>query len=482
VPAPFTSRQAGAFLRSVVPAEPAQWLLLIGSTLLLISHRLPWLSRFASLYSPAGARWEAYAYLLSWPLLFAGVGGYYLALVPGKRPTRRLVYWVLVPGAADIIAIIVAAHFRLAAPDQPFTSVLEQTDPRWWDELARTVLNLGSGIAFASAGVILVVVFLVLMRRGRASVPIRLVAEGAEALGPEQLTPRTEQRRIMTFVWAMICFVPLAWALEGYFVSMAWSISQVRRLDARVDGFGFTLISVVLAVVFVLLPMGKKEGINALKALRFSPIKYILLAFFFPLAVASVWPLLNYAYDRIQWASYQWGQIIPPTLASYFGPLRLRLLGYFLLALPEEVAWRGYLQPKFIRRYGAMRGIFFVGVVWAAFHFVTDSWGGSSSQALIHLATRIALVVALSYPLAWLVMKSRSIVPSVIGHAVYNITVAGYVIYDTPVWLTFLLLGATGYLMFRFDPPEAEIAEIPTEAEVVPELSAESESRGVETA
>lgn len=470
---PFTSRQAGAFLRSVIPAEPAQWLLLIGSTLLVISHRLPWWSRFASAYSPTGASWGTYVYLLSWPLLFTGVAGYYLALVPSKHATRRLFYWVLIPSAADIIAIIVAAYFRLPAPNQPFTSVLERTNPERWNEFPRIVLNLGSGIAFASAGMILVVVFLVLVRRGRATVPMRLVTEDVEALVPDQVTLRSEQQRIMTFVWAMICFVPLAWALEGYFVSLVWSISQVGRLDAHVDGLGFTLVSALSALVFVLLPMGKEDGIRALRTLRLSPIKYILLAFFFPLAVASLWPLLNYTYDRIQWASYQWGQITPPTLASYFGTVRLGLLAYFLLALPEEVAWRGYLQPKFIRRYGAMRGIFLVGIVWAAFHFIGDSWGGSSAGAITHLITRIALVPALSYPLAWLLMKSKSIVPSVIGHAVYNITIAGNVIYDTPVWLTFLLLGGTGYLMFRFDPPDSD-AEVTRE--MAPEQTGRAES------
>ena len=42
------------------------------------------------------------------------------------------------------------------------------------------------------------------------------------------------------------------------------------------------------------------------------------------------------------------------------------------LALAEEIGWRGYLLPKLIAKFGRFWGIFWVSIVWAAFHFSGD--------------------------------------------------------------------------------------------------------------
>ncbi|WP_216382646.1 CPBP family intramembrane glutamic endopeptidase [Arcanobacterium phocae] len=40
----------------------------------------------------------------------------------------------------------------------------------------------------------------------------------------------------------------------------------------------------------------------------------------------------------------------------------------FLGALVEEVGWRGFLQPLFVKRFGAIWGASLVGIIWAAWH------------------------------------------------------------------------------------------------------------------
>lgn len=40
----------------------------------------------------------------------------------------------------------------------------------------------------------------------------------------------------------------------------------------------------------------------------------------------------------------------------------------FLGAVVEEIGWRGFLQPLFVKRFGAILGASLVGVIWAAWH------------------------------------------------------------------------------------------------------------------
>jgi len=467
---PITAKQAGAFVRGVVPAEPTQWLLLVGSTFLFISNRVAWLSHFDGT-SRAAFYWRVYAFPLSLPLLVAGSAGYYVSLMRCKRLVRLLWYWVVFPSAADIAVILLFAFGRFSTAILPAKSVLEQGSDSVWNSFWRTGLNLGTGLQFASAGLILVTIFSVLVLWGRATAPIRVGASSeAISVSPNESSER-EHRRTMIFVWAMICLVPLTWVGQGLFFLSIWNHTLLRYLDKTTTTWASESVSAIFLLLFVLLAMGEDGRKDVPRNLRLAPIKYILLAALFPIAVASLWPLLNYAHDRILWASYQWGKFASPSVSTYFRSGTAVLLTYFLIALPEEIAWRGYLQARFVRRYGMLRGIFLVGVAWGAFHFWGDfvayhSW----RHVIIHLGFRVMGTIFLSYPFAWLTMKTRSVLPATVAHAVYNITVAGGVILTmNPWWLKSLLWAGLGYALFRFDPPRGEDAgEMVTEVGLEP--------------
>jgi membrane protease YdiL (CAAX protease family) len=454
----------------------------VGSTFLFISHRLAWFSNFDS-YSRPVVNWTIYAFVLSLSLVVTGAAGYHVALLPCRSPARRLYYWVLLPSAVDILAIIGFASFRSSSRLLPAKSVFEQSASHTgWRAFVETAVNLGPGIQFASAGLVLVAIFFVLLLRGSATAPIGL----ADTSPSFQAGSENDHHRTMIFVWSMICLLPLTELVDYAFMLAVWGHSLLRYLDVQPTAWVTTLVAALSLLSLVLLAMGKDGRKSLRRSLRLSEIKYPLLAIFFPAAIASVWPLLNYVHDRILWASYQWGRFEPPTLSAYFGAATIALLRYFLLALPEEIAWRGYLQPRFIRRYGLMRGIFLVGVVWGAFHFSGDfalyhSW----THTTTHLVSRVSGTIFLSCPFAWLTLKSRSILPATIAHAVYNMTVVGGVILIVnPWWLGPLLWGGLGYVLFRFDPPGAEETTEPIKG-VAPEQpagdslqSSESESRG----
>lgn len=105
---------------------------------------------------------------------------------------------------------------------------------------------------------------------------------------------------------------------------------------------------------------------------------YLGLGALFPAAIACIWSLCRFLNNRILWSFHELGGSWPPSITSYF--VAPSVLAVWLLpgALAEEVAWRVYLQPRFIQRHGLMRGIFLVGIVWGAFYFSTD-FGGYST-------------------------------------------------------------------------------------------------------
>lgn len=429
---------------------------------------------------------RSYSVILTLPLLVAGAAGFYVALVRSVHPARRLLCWVLAPAVIDIFAVVELAFLQISTSPTSVKSVLEQSSKTVrWDAFVYTIKNLEPGFQVALAGLVLVTIFFVLLVRARTTTPIRLKTAAQSTEFSTDEMPNRDDRRTMIFVWTMICLVPLTLFVESLVMGRIEGLSVFIHVDSPVVDREImlidTLVSFLCLLALVLLAVGKEARTGVWRALRLAEVKYPILAVFFPVAVASVWPVLNYVHDRLLWASYQWGKFDPPSLASYFGLLTPLSLRFFLLALPEEMAWRGYLQPRFIGRYGVGRGIFLVGVVWGAFHFWGDAYGYRSSYLILNLGTRLASMIAVGYVLAWLTIKSRSILPAVIAHAVYNIMAIGrFVLVDNPWWLRILLWSALAYVVFRFDPPETET--VTTKTQVAPELSDAKESGSAETA
>lgn len=116
--------------------------------------------------------------------------------------------------------------------------------------------------------------------------------------------------------------------------------------------------------------MGREERQTALNSIRRLDLKYLLLAVAFPVGIAMMIPLAEYLPAPVQWAAHDFGRFGPPQLGAYFSLPEPWLFLLFFASLCEELIFRGLLQPRFIRRYGLYRGIFLVGIVWAALAYV----------------------------------------------------------------------------------------------------------------
>jgi membrane protease YdiL (CAAX protease family) len=451
----LTAKRLGAFIRTLLPADPSSWLLLFGATFFFIAHSLRWWPRSSS-YSYRPLLWAGGSYVMSLPILAAGAMGYYVGLVGCKRPKRRLFDSVLLPVAVSLLAHLIVAFFWFRDTGEPahFVTQLQGT-PRLWqpDVLLSLTMNLDTGFQFASIGFVLTAVFLILLFWGRATLPIHLPAASLSGVDSAE----DEYRDTMFFVWMMVALVFLTAVPGALMVQLGYwnSSSFMRRHPAGIYWLGLVLYA-SSQLTFVGLTIGKVGRKMVPAMFRIPRARYLAVAVLIPALIANAWPLMTYVYARILWGAHGWGKYAPPSLDNYFGLPSVASMWYFVPALVEEIAWRGYLQPRFIRRYGLIRGIFLVGIVWGAFHF---SWDFSSfmtfGDVVRHVIERPIGTVCLSYVLAWLTISSESILPATIAHAAYNSLLTSRVMPPrTPWWPSILLWIAAGFVLLHFFPPQ----------------------------
>jgi membrane protease YdiL (CAAX protease family) len=194
--------------------------------------------------------------------------------------------------------------------------------------------------------------------------------------------------------------------------------------------------------------------------IRLPRLAYLVIALAIPIAITLALTTGQYLVDRADWAAHNFGRLDAPQFASYFGHFNPWLLLNFFSAFFEEIIFRGLLQPRFLQRYGLYRGIFLVGIIWAAFHFASD-FAYSHASDLLVLSTlffRLAVCLVLGYVFGWLTLRSQSILPAAVAHTFYNVLLysqagthfPGESVVRDALW------GVVAYLLFRYWPVPAE--------------------------
>jgi membrane protease YdiL (CAAX protease family) len=123
-------------------------------------------------------------------------------------------------------------------------------------------------------------------------------------------------------------------------------------------------------------------------------------------------------------------------------------------ALGEEIGWRGLLVPELAKRLGFTGTALVSGVLWAVWHYpllLPGAMRASAPPAWYALGCFTLLLVAMSFPLAWLRLRSGSLWPAVLFHAVHNAVIQQYL---TPVTARTVLadyfIDETGAAMLPF--------------------------------
>ena len=171
-------------------------------------------------------------------------------------------------------------------------------------------------------------------------------------------------------------------------------------------------------------------------AWRWPQGRYVAAAYFAPLAYAAI------AYGAV-WTFHLggWNGGLVGQVAQRFGLARMPAWGSFALwlvftataqmirglstALGEEIGWRGFLVPELAKQMSFTKLSLLSGLIWGAWHspillFADYNSGTSRPYAL---ACFTVMIVADSFMMAWLSLKSKSLWPAAVFHASHNLFV-----------------------------------------------------------
>jgi membrane protease YdiL (CAAX protease family) len=101
----------------------------------------------------------------------------------------------------------------------------------------------------------------------------------------------------------------------------------------------------------------------------------------------------------------------------------LGLVGKTSRALGEEIGWRGFLVPELNKVVGFTGVSVISGLMWAAYHFPVLLFAdyNKGAPAWYSLTCFTLMVVADSFILAWLTLRSQSLWPAAIFHGSHNL-------------------------------------------------------------
>ena len=166
-----------------------------------------------------------------------------------------------------------------------------------------------------------------------------------------------------------------------------------------------------------------------------SGARYAWLAYLIPLGYALpvylvVW-LTGlggfYDVDLAKKIAEQFGWLdLPPNLMLALFVLLTATLGMVAKmsrALGEEIGWRGFLVPELSKVVGFSGTAIISGLMWAVYHYPILLFAdyNASTPAWYGLICFTIMVVAFSFILAWLTLRSGSLWPAAIFHGSHNL-------------------------------------------------------------
>jgi membrane protease YdiL (CAAX protease family) len=469
MPQPLTRiEKLSRFLRSCWPEQSAHVALLAGAMLLLTVFRIgSWRFWALALLQDHGAGpfgiFNSLTALARALVYAGGAAALYVCFFPKTNSLAWLRRFVYLPVVAGWFANIgVWLLFRQKYPYEIEASLASGiVDTSHPDNF---LSSAGLGLWVSIVGLFLIWLASRSLRSGQSMMPLRFSgARGADC-----------DFRSRRFVWLIVVWCMPATALASIIgVTIANPVFFHRGVA---PGFLVELYSQLLAAIpFIALfsyAASPEASATFRKSLRLPPIAATLLGLVFPFLLAGVPLLVRLAIARLHWARSLYDDISPPKLLDGLSGFEWPLLLAIISALAEEIAWRGYLQPRMISRYGLYRGIFFVGIVWGAFHFPSDF---SAKTHLLffmtHFLGRLCNCVAWGFVLSWLTLRSKgSVIPAGLAHGVMNALLFMSWATVWPSFATYALWAVLAVALYWFWPP-CVTSDVPKNFETDDELS-----------
>jgi membrane protease YdiL (CAAX protease family) len=246
------------------------------------------------------------------------------------------------------------------------------------------------------------------------------------SLGRSSSEATDASHRLQLVVYFLIFLLPFYHRTVGalvYFPSVRWLHNSAA---ASVCGFFAAVVIKGLEILVCVLILGRLGTGDMRASVQLPAPRHASLAFVLPLAFSALISLVPYGVARVEWAAHDFGKFTPPMLENYLDIRSALQPASLMVAFPafaEELIFRGLLLRRLMNSYGHYRAIFLTGVIWAAFHFHGEAQAGTVGAALLRLGSRSLICVAMNYGLAWLTLRSNSIIPARIAHTISNILV-----------------------------------------------------------
>lgn len=112
-------------------------------------------------------------------------------------------------------------------------------------------------------------------------------------------------------------------------------------------------------------------------------------------------------------------------LSYQFNFFRLAIVGtiiHIVFAAGEEIGWRGFFVPNLFKVMGFTRTCLLSGIIWSVWHFPLVMLGKylSNIPLAISLVQLTIVLLAMSFIINWIRLKSGSVWPAVLLHASHN--------------------------------------------------------------
>ena len=191
---------------------------------------------------------------------------------------------------------------------------------------------------------------------------------------------------------------------------------------------------------------------------RWGPARYAWLGYLIPIAYALPVYLIAwftglggfYNAKFLQETAAQLGWVNFPRAVSFVLFVLLTgtvgLVGKLSRALGEEIGWRGFLVPELAKVVGFPAIGLISGLMWAVYHYPVLLFAdyNAGGPAWYGLSCFTLMVIASSYIMAWLTLRSGSLWPAALFHASHNLFIQSIL---TPLTTD---TGPTKYIIDEF--------------------------------
>ncbi|MUP44440.1 CPBP family intramembrane metalloprotease [Gramella sp. BOM4] len=162
-------------------------------------------------------------------------------------------------------------------------------------------------------------------------------------------------------------------------------------------------------------------------------------------------------------------------ISAFFFISLLNLIPNMLLVLGEEIGWRGFLVPELNKMTSFTKTAIFSGLIWFCWHLpgiLSGNYGTEGTPLWYQVSCFGLMVISGSFMLAWLRIRSRSVWPAVVFHAVHNGLIqhfftrltsdtgnTEYFIGEFGIVLAIVSAGFAAYFIKKSSRKKAEVSE-----------------------